>query len=241
MRTKFYTDFSKIVFLIIFNLSLVSCNQNKDKINNSNYKIQSFPGFEQTDIGKVNTTGIVTLNKNKNEIEIIAGGSDIWGTQDSFYFNYKKLKGDFVFTTQILSFKEAHQYSKAGIMARTDLSNSSQHVYFQVYYNNSYRNNNNGGCEFQYRENKGNKMKAIYPDQNKAKNTFNVSFPYTWIRLKRNGNVFESYISNDNKIWKLYSSFSLNMPGELLVGFAITAHDIEKVASIKFALPEIMN
>ncbi len=68
-------------------------------------------------------------------------------------------------------------------------------------------------------------MKAIYPDLKTAGNRFDVDFPNTWIRLKRQGDVFESYISNDNKAWSLYSSFTLIMPQKLLVGLAVTAHN----------------
>ncbi len=110
-------------------------------------------------------------------------------------------------------------------MARTDLSDNSQHVYYQVFPDNSPRNKNNGGCEFQYRSVKAGEMKAIYPDPKTAGNQFDVAFPNTGIRLKRIGDVFESYISNDNKNWKLYSTFTLKMPAELFVGLAVTSHN----------------
>ena len=183
----------------------------------------AFSGLTYTDIGAATKTGTATVIK--NEIKIIGGGSDIWGKHDEFHFGYKKLIGDFDLRVQILSLSAAHKYTKAGIMARTDLSDSSQHVFYQVFPDNSPRNNNNGGCEFQYRSVKGSEMKAIYPDTKTAGTLFNVAFPDTWIRLKRQGDVFESYFSNDNKTWRLYSSFALKMPDELFVGLAVTSHN----------------
>ncbi len=109
----------------------------------------SFTSLKNTDIGKLTKTGSSRINN--NELEIVAGGSDIWGKHDEFHFSYKKLKGDFEMSVQIMSLSKAHLYTKAGIMARTGLSDSSQHVFFQVFPDNSPRNNNNGGCEFQYR------------------------------------------------------------------------------------------
>jgi regulation of enolase protein 1 (concanavalin A-like superfamily) len=190
-----------------------------------------------SDIGKVTKPGSETVTN--DELTIVAAGRDIWEKHDEFYFGYKKIKGDFDIRIKVVSLSATHKYTKAGLMARTDLSDSSQHVYYQVFPDNSPRNNNNGGCEFQYRLVKGGAMKAIYPDPNTAGNFFNVLFPNTWIRLKRQGDVFESYFSNDNITWRLYSSFILKMPNELLVGLAVTSHKITDYAKAVFASPDI--
>ena len=211
---------TKLVFLL-FTLSTFSFSQ-KSVMENEG-KIIPFLTFKNIDIGELTKRGSAAINK--DELEIVAGGSDIWGKHDEFHFSYKKLKGDFDMSVQIISLGAAHLYTKSGIMARTNLSDSSQHVFFQVFPDNSPRNKNNGGCEFQYRTAHGAEMKAIYPDLKTSGNQFDVAFPNTWIRLKRQGDVFESYFSNDDKIWSLYSSFTLNMPRKLLVGLAVTAHN----------------
>ena len=69
-----------------------------------------------------------------------AAGPDIWGKHDEFYFAYKMLAGDFDIQIQVVSLTPAHKYTKAGIMARANLSDSSQHVYYQVFPDNSARN-----------------------------------------------------------------------------------------------------
>lgn len=214
----------RIVSVLFFlaGVSTISYAQTANA-NNVGKTIISFSGLKYTDIGAATKAGTATINK--DEIKIVAGGTDIWGKHDEFHFGYKTLKGDFDLSVQILSLSAANKYTKAGIMARTDLSDSSQHVYYQVFPDNSPRNKNNGGCEFQYRLEKAGEMKAIYPDPKTAGNQFNVTFPNTWVRLKRRGDIFESYFSNDNKTWKLYSTFTLKMPDELFVGLAVTSHN----------------
>jgi regulation of enolase protein 1 (concanavalin A-like superfamily) len=224
----------RIVFFLfaLAGVCLISFGQ-KPTTNYEDKIVFSFSGLKYTDIGASTKAGKATVNK--NEIKIEAGGSDIWGKHDEFRFGYKKLKGDFDLRVQILSLSAAHKYTKAGIMARTDISDSSQHVFYQVFPDNTPRNKNNGGCEFQYRLEKGGEMKAIYPNLKTAGTQYNVSFPDTWIRLKRSGDVFESYFSNDSKTWRLYSTFTLNMPSELLVGLAVTSHNKTDFTTARFA------
>ncbi len=213
-----------VLFIIASISNLVNAQDNSKSI--------SAKKFKQTDIGSPVIAG--TFNISESGFDITAGGADIWGTKDEFHFSYQSLKGNFDMSVQILGLSKANQYTKAGIMARADISDNSQHVYYQVFPDNSARNKNNGGCEFQYRSVKGGEMKAIYPDPKTAGNQFEVAFPNTWIRLKRSGDIFESYISNDSKSWKLYSTFTLKMPVELFVGPAVTSHNVSGYTTAKF-------
>jgi hypothetical protein len=233
MKTKNYTF--RIVFLLIIIAwtSVTSLGQIpiSDRAGKSVY---SFSDLKYTDIGKLTKPGSETINK--DEITIVAAGNDIWGKHDEFHFGYKLVKGDFDICVRVLNLSAAHKYTKAGLMARADLSDSSQHVYYQVFPDNSPRNKNNGGCEFQYRITKGVEMKAIYPDPNTAGNQFNVAFPNTWIKLIRIGDNFESYFSIDNKTWIPYAKFELKMPQELFVGLAVTSHVKGEYTTARFGI-----
>ena len=226
------------ILFILVGVCLISYAQKSSTGNVKESKILSFSGLKYIDIGKMTKTGNETINK--EELVIAAFGSDIWGKHDEFHFGYTKLDGNFDMIVQVLSLSAANKYTKAGIMARTDLSDSSQHVFYQVFPDNSPRNKNNGGCEFQYRSVKASEMKAIYPDPQTAGNQFNVAYPNTWIRLKRLGDSFESYFSNDNKSWKLYTKFDLKMPHELFVGLAVTAHNKVDFTTARFALLKLI-
>lgn len=217
MKTKI------VCFIFVLLYFSINADAQQQIMNYNSNTFIPFTGFKNSDIGTVAKAGSLSLHN--NVFEITAAGADIWGVKDEFYFCYKPVKGDFDISTQILSLTATNMYTKAGIMARVDLDDNSQHVFYQVFPNNSARNKNNGGCEFQYRLEKAGQMKAIYPDPANAGNQYDVAFPNTWIRLKRQGNVFESYMSSDNKNWKLYTTFTMNLPPELLVGLAVTSHD----------------
>lgn len=193
----------------------------------------TFSELSFIDLGSTTKPG--TSKIENNELLVEAGGKDIWEKHDEFRFGYKKLKGDFDLSVQILELYQTNLYTKAGIMARAELSDSSKHVFFQVFPDNSQRNNNKGGCEFQYRADKAIDMKAIYPNPETAGTKFNVDFPKSWIRLVRKGNEYKSYFSHDNKNWELYCSFTLELPDELYVGMAVTAHDSNQLTHAKFS------
>lgn len=232
--------YKSTLFLLYFIMSftlILSGNaggaKNSNSSGNDKSKIISFSELKFTDIGAATKPGKATI-KNE-EVEVVAGGADIWGKNDEFNFGYTKIEGDFDVSVQIKGLSKPHQYTKAGIMARVDVSDNCQHVYFQVFPDNSPRNKNKGGCEFQYRLEKGGDMKAIYPNTETAGNKFDVNFPNTWIRLRRMGNVFESYISSDNKKWELYSTFEQKLPSGLLVGLAVTSHNSGEFTTAVFS------
>ena len=108
--------------------------------------------FKHRDIGNPSIKGTVKVTT--DGIEMYAGGEDIWGSKDEFNFAYLEQTGDFDIVSRIESLMAANQYTKAGLMAREDLTAGCRHIYFQVFSDNYPRNNNNGGYEFQYRQHK---------------------------------------------------------------------------------------
>ncbi len=195
-------------------------------------KTISLKKFKSTDIGNPDISGSSRIQD--NSITITAGGADVWGVQDEFRFIYTERSGDFDLVAQIESLTEPHLYTKAGLMAREDLSDNSRHIFFQVFPNNNPRNKNNGGYEFQYRKEKAGEMKAIYPAKFDGTPEFPVNYPNTWIRLKRVGNDFTGFYSADGKTWKQYTTFNMEIPEKIYLGFAVTSHNAKKTATAIF-------
>jgi hypothetical protein len=119
-------------------------------------------------------------------------------------------------------------------MAREDLTAGSRHIYFQAFPNNNPRNKNNGGYEFQYRQAKDGEMKAIYPKSSVGEPEFPIAYPNTWIRLQRTKNEFTGYYSIDGKIWKVYTTFTLELSEKIYLGLAVTSHKVTDIATSKF-------
>lgn len=119
-------------------------------------------------------------------------------------------------------------------MAREDLTANCRHIYFQVFPNNNPRNKNNGGYEFQYRQEKGGEMKAIYPKSSDGIPEFPVTYPNTWIRLQRIKNNFSGYYSMEGKNWKIFTTYSIELPEKIYLGLAVTSHNTNDIALAKF-------
>jgi len=188
--------------------------------------------FTFTNIGNPAVVG--SSKSEDNGITLIAGGADVWGTKDEFGFSYFKQTGDFDFVARIQSLSAPHLYTKAGLMAREELTDNSRHIFFQVFPNNNARNKNNGGYEFQYRQTKAGEMKAVYPAKIDGAPEFPVNYPHTWIRLKRAGNDFTGYYSADGKVWKVYATYTMDLAKKVFLGLAVTSHNAGESATAVF-------
>jgi len=188
--------------------------------------------LKYADIGNPALDG--STNLTEAGISMTAGGADVWGVRDEFGFSYFEQAGDFDLVARIESLTAPHLYTKAGIMAREQLSDNSRHIFFQVFPNNNPRNKNNGGYEFQYRKEPAGEMKAIYPAKFDGTPDFPVNYPNTWIRLKRAGNEFTGYYSADGKTWKAFTAFSMELSKKVYVGLAVTSHDVKGTATAVF-------
>lgn len=210
------------VIILVFSAGLLSAKE----------KAVTFKKFRQADIGNPALAG--KSEKQDNGILIVAGGADVWGVRDEFHFAFIEHNGDFDFACRVASLSSPHLYTKAGLMVREELSENSRHIFFQVFPDNKARNKNNGGYEFQYRLQKGGEMKAIYPPKADGIPGFPVNYPDTWIRLERKGNEFRGFWSSDGKTWKLYTTFTLELPDKIFLGLAVTSHNKKESATAVF-------
>lgn len=198
----------------------------------SKIKLLKTKDFMHADVGNPAIEGTVAVSK--SGFDITAGGADVWGVKDEFNFVYIEISGDFDIAARVESLAAAHLYTKAGLMAREDLKPGSRHIYFQIFPDNKPRNKNNGGFEFQYREQTDGEMKAIYPGRFDGTPDFPVTFPNTWIRLRRVGDKFTGYTGTDGKSWKEYATYTLVLPEKVYLGPAVTSHNTTEYTTAKF-------
>jgi hypothetical protein len=222
-----------IFLLILFTVTLSAQNNSPIPVQKTRkIKFLKTEAFKHTDVGNPAIAGTVTASD--GGFDITAGGADVWGVKDEFNFVFIEKTGDFDFAARIESLTSTHQYTKAGLMAREDLTPGSRHIYFQIFPNNNQRNKNNGGFEYQYRQITDGEMKAIYPVRVEGTPDFPVTFPNTWIRLKREGNKFTGYSGTDGKSWKEYATFTLDLPVKIYLGPAVTSHKTTEITTAKF-------
>lgn len=165
-----------------------------------------------------------------NVITMTAGGTDIYGASDQFHFAHQLRSGDFDIAVRIESVVQTDLYTKTGLMVRESLDANAKNVMALVFPSNAARNNNDGGYEFQFRAATGGGTTALYPPQPQPR----VSFPDTWLRLRREGNTFIAFSGSDGFTWREYSRTTLAMPTEVRFGLAVTAHTASPRTTAKF-------
>ncbi len=166
------------------------------------------------DIG-MNTIGIAELDSGVMNVKVKAG--DIWGTSDSLSFVYRRLDGDGQIIARVNSLTNTYKWTKAGVMMRDSLLVDSQHFYsfFTASggLNNSFRSTT-GGRSFN-------------------KQVKGIVAPY-WLRVKRKGDMFESYYSPDGKGWTLLNSTFIKMSQRIYMGFATTSNNSNTFAEVSY-------
>ena len=175
--------------------------------------------FEGDDIGASVPAGSTTTVENGKAYDIAGGGSDVNGTADHFYFAHQQRTGDFDVKVRVQSITRAHDWSKAGLMARATLAARSPNVFIMATPDVS-----------------GYRMSSRFSDGGStlASGTGIVSYPNTWLRLRRQGNVFTGYRSTDGVNWTVVGSRNLSLPQTVYFGMAVTSHNSGKTVTAKF-------
>ena len=224
---------ARILVVAIICLMAASCSiQGQKTTSASPSEPKGWSGsLKSGDIGDPTIPGSTRMTS--DGLEVSGEGKDIWGVSDQFHFVYQRRAGNFDVAIHVTSLTAQHLYSRAGIMAREDLSPGSRHVIFLAFPDNRPRHNNTSAYEFQHREKTDGESEAIYPPQD-APPAFPVDFPHVWLRLNRRGNEFTAFASTDGKSWKKYDSYTLELPPTVFLGLAVTSHTTDASTTAVF-------
>jgi len=188
------------------------------------------------DIGTLNGANLGTpaingsVSRTGSTVTITAGGGDIQGTGDEGYFASQQRTGDFDISVKVESLTQNDLYTKAGLMVRESLDANARNLMAMVFPSNAARNNNNGGYEFQYRNSTGGGTSVVYPTAPQP----TVSYPNTWLRLRRTGNLFIAYSSSNGAEWRENARLTMALPGTVYFGFAMTSHNTGQLGTCQF-------
>jgi len=157
-----------------------------------------------TDIGTPGEDPLIlgsTLVCSPGDFEVTGGGSDIWSDHDGFHYVYEQRTGDFDVKARIVSLSAIANVSSGSIMVREDLDLDSRNwlVKTTPYNQPTLANPDDKGAgvyRTTSRKVKGGSTGIVKDGDGPP------LYPHVWIRLKRTGNTFTSYQSEDGITWK---------------------------------------
>jgi regulation of enolase protein 1 (concanavalin A-like superfamily) len=153
--------------------------------------------------------GYAGQNADGSQTYVCGDGTDIWNANDQFHYAYTNSfsgsDGDGDFIARVTNWNgSSDPWSKAGIMIRETTDTNAKYAIVSVTGNN--------GVKLQYTGN------GTAPAANNG-----ITAPI-WLRLKKTGDLIETYTSANGTTWTPLASTTLNFTN-YLVGFAVTAHD----------------
>jgi hypothetical protein len=162
--------------------------------------------WQSADVGVVGPAGSQTQT-GADSFTITAGGDDVWAGADAFRFVYQPMTGDGEISAYIsdLTLPAGAAFSLGGVMIRADLSASAMHATMMTTTQNKAK----------YRRRVTTGATATLSDgPSEGTQPFR-----TWVKVKRVGNTFTAYLSNDGVTWNQTGpSQTIAMPANTLVG-----------------------
>jgi hypothetical protein len=154
-----------------------------------------------------------------NGINVTGGGAGMGSTNDQCQLAYLSQTGDFDFKVRIDSLGLADAWSEAGMVAREDLTPGSRFAGVLATPTIS-------GAFFESRSaTNGPPVLA---------GSFPVSYPNTWLRLQRTGNIFNGFIGLDGTNWAQLGTVTLSLPSTIYFGFVVSSYNTNQVATAAF-------
>jgi len=172
------------------------------------------PQFTSADVGAVGLPGSASYCN--GQFTISGSGSDIWGTNDAFQFDYVyvPISTNCDIRAQVLSVQDTSSNAKGAVMVRASLAANSTHAMADV--------EPNAGIEFIWRNGTG----------ASAVSTVVTGAPPSWVRLTRTNNTFTAYWSPNGNAWtQIGSPTSISMAVGAYVGLAVCAHNNDVLAT----------
>jgi regulation of enolase protein 1 (concanavalin A-like superfamily) len=150
--------------------------------------------------------------------DVSGGGPDIFGQTDGFRFAHRQVTGDFDVKVRVQSLSAANASARAGLMARESLSNNSRNAFASATAADGYRFT----------------ARTVASENTSLFKAGTVSYPNSWVRLRRAGDTFTGYISTDGVDWTELSNVVIALPQTLFVGMAVSSFDTTSTATAEF-------
>lgn len=159
-------------------------------------------------IGDLSQSGTATQVTGGYDLTVASSG--IAGAADQMLFNYQLRTGDFDVSVQVPAIANSDAWALGGLMARETLSTNS--LFAGVFATPSI-----SGVQMRSRSSTGGDVTSS--------SSLPVNDPYTWLRLKRAGDVFTGYVSYDGATWYQVSTVTITAPATMYLGMAATSNN----------------
>ncbi|MCL5098699.1 MAG: Ig-like domain-containing protein [Candidatus Omnitrophica bacterium] len=143
------------------------------------------------------------------DIEVVAGGVDIWGNADNFHFAYLEQSGDFDIKVQVASFENANPWARSGLMVRESLEPGSRNLTCAATPPPAGQN-----CYMATIRTNTDDLTGDWGSR-PAKE---AAHPNIWVRLKRTGNEFVGYHGTNGFNWVEFARTTMEFPSSLYLG-----------------------
>ena len=160
-----------------------------------------------TDVGSPQRPGRATYDAANDEYTIDGAGANIWANRDEFHFVWRRLKGNFILTTNAgFPGKGVEAHRKIGWMVRSNLNDDSPHTSAVLH--------GDGLTSLQFRKSKG---AATEETVSKVKAA-------DVLQLERKGNTYRMSVA---RFGELFTSdeVSLDLGDEVYVGLFVCSHN----------------
>ena len=161
-----------------------------------------------TDVGRIRHAGTVQYDSIRGTYRITGSGENIWGTEDAFFFVWRKISGDVTLQTDV-AWEGAgkHPHRKAGWMIRGGLGKDAPYVDAVLH--------GDGLLSLQFRKVAGGPTNEIQSPMKGGA---------TMVLDRTGDHVSLAILGKDSKTHPI-GTVTMAMPGELYAGLAVCSHD----------------
>ncbi len=179
----------------------------------------SFAAVEYIPVNIGGATGPNQTVYGAGGFNVTASGQDIAGTSDQFRFDYQQRTGDFDVRVRVQNLSAFDMWTKAGLMARDTLDANARFV-------GAFATPSLAGA-FQ--------LARATVNGAAAQTGFGpVNYPNTWLRVRRVGSTFTTFVSADGQAWQTLGSVSLALGNSIYFGTAVASHSPSQSVTAQF-------
>jgi TolB protein len=171
----------------------------------------------KSDVGSPSNAGESTYDSENQEYRVTGSGKNMWFDKDEFHFVWKRIKGDFILSTNAnLVGEGVDPHRKLGWMVRSTLDTNSAHINAAVH--------GDGLTSLQFRRTPG-------ADTEELKSSLTGA---DVIQLERKGNRYTMSVARFGEPFVTTSLDDHKLGGEVYVGLFVCSHNPDVVEEAKF-------